>query len=57
MVLLLRISSTVQNKNLPGRKVVYVIVHGVFGEGVGHKKVYSLLTAEGHMVYRPSLTG
>lgn len=36
---------------------VYVIVHGAWGGSWAFKKVDSLLTAEGCIVYRPSLTG
>lgn len=36
---------------------VYVIVHGAWGGGWAFKKVDSLLTADGNLVYRPTLTG
>ena len=36
---------------------VYVIVHGAWGGGWAFKKVDSLLTAQGGVVYRPTLTG
>jgi pimeloyl-ACP methyl ester carboxylesterase len=35
----------------------YVIVHGAWGGSWSFKKIDSLLTAQGHVVYRPSLTG
>lgn len=38
-------------------RAVYVIVHGAWGGSWAFKKVDSLLTAEGCIVYRPSLTG
>lgn len=40
-----------------GKKSIYVIVHGAWGGSWAFKKVDSLLTAQGHVVYRPSLTG
>ncbi len=38
-------------------KPVYVIVHGAWGGSWAFKKVDSLLTEKGAIVYRPSLTG
>lgn len=38
-------------------KQTYVIVHGAWGGSWAFKKVDSLLTVQGHVVYRPSLTG
>ncbi|MFI0429272.1 alpha/beta fold hydrolase [Mariniflexile sp. HMF6888] len=38
-------------------KSVFVIVHGAWGGGWAFKKVDSLLTATGSVVYRPTLTG
>src|ERR687896_130095 len=35
----------------------YVLVHGAWGVGWAFKRVDSLLTAAGHRVYRPTLTG
>lgn len=35
----------------------YVIVHGAWGGSWAFKEVDSLMTAHGHLVYRPSLTG
>lgn len=40
-----------------GPKPVYVIVHGAWGGSWAFKKVDSLLTEKGCIVYRPSLTG
>lgn len=39
------------------QKPIYVIVHGAWGGSWAFKKVDSLLTAGGAVVYRPSLTG
>lgn len=39
----------------PGK--TFVIVHGAWGGGWAWKRVDSLLTARGHTVYRPTLTG
>ncbi len=41
----------------PSSRPVYVIVHGAWGGSWAFKKVDSLLTAKGAVVYRPSLTG
>ncbi|PDH45560.1 MAG: alpha/beta hydrolase [Flavobacteriales bacterium MED-G15] len=38
-------------------KPVYVIVHGAWGGGWSFKKVDQLLTTNGNIVYRPTLTG
>lgn len=38
-------------------KCTYVIVHGAWGGGWDWKHVDQLLTADGHKVYRPTLTG
>lgn len=38
-------------------KHTYVLVHGAWGGGWAYRKVDSLLTAAGHRVYRPTLTG
>jgi len=38
-------------------KPVYVIIHGAWGGGWAFKKVDSLLTETGSVVYRPTLTG
>jgi pimeloyl-ACP methyl ester carboxylesterase len=39
------------------KPTTYVIVHGAWGGSWAFKKVDSLLRAQGHVVYRPSLTG
>jgi pimeloyl-ACP methyl ester carboxylesterase len=39
------------------KPTTYVIVHGAWGGSWAFKEVDSLMTAEGHVVYRPSLTG
>ena len=39
------------------RKFTYVIVHGAWGGGWAFKEVDNRLTADGHKVYRPTLTG
>ena len=39
------------------QKFTYVIVHGAWGGGWDWKPVDQLLTADGHKVYRPTLTG
>jgi pimeloyl-ACP methyl ester carboxylesterase len=41
----------------PDTRSVYVIVHGAWGGSWAFKAVDSLLTQQGHLVYRPSLTG
>jgi pimeloyl-ACP methyl ester carboxylesterase len=42
---------------LPGGKDTYVIVHGAWGGGWQFKTVDEMLSADGHKVYRPTLTG
>ena len=39
------------------KKLTFVIVHGAWGGGWSWKEVDHLLTADGHTVYRPTLTG
>jgi len=39
------------------RKFTYVIVHGAWGGGWAFREVDRLLTADGHRVFRPTLTG
>src|SRR5579862_3038473 len=39
------------------KKQTVVIVHGAWGGGWSWKEVDQLLTADGHTVYRPTLTG
>ncbi len=40
-----------------GAHQTYVIVHGAWGGGWAFREVDRLLTADGHKVYRPTLTG
>jgi pimeloyl-ACP methyl ester carboxylesterase len=47
-------SSVFGQENNPS---TFVIVHGAWGGSWAFKKVDSLMTAHGHLVYRPSLTG
>ncbi len=42
---------------LPAGHYTYVIVHGAWGGGWAFRQVDSLLTADGHKVFRPTLTG
>jgi pimeloyl-ACP methyl ester carboxylesterase len=42
---------------LPAGKDTYVIVHGAWGGGWQFKTVDEMLSADGHKVYRPTLTG
>lgn len=54
----LRAGEKQQTVNRPTRsKSTYVIVHGAWGGGWGFREIDRLLTARGHKVYRPSLTG
>jgi pimeloyl-ACP methyl ester carboxylesterase len=55
VVIITMLYSTVsgQQKN----QSTFVIVHGAWGGSWAFKKVDSLMTAHGHLVYRPSLTG
>ncbi|HEX9705676.1 MAG TPA: alpha/beta fold hydrolase [Gemmatimonadales bacterium] len=41
----------------PSSRLTYVFVHGAWGGSWDWRQVDSLLTARGHQVYRPSLTG
>jgi len=42
---------------LPLRAETFVLVHGAWGGGWAWKEVDRLLTADGHKIYRPTLTG
>jgi pimeloyl-ACP methyl ester carboxylesterase len=44
-------------KSSTKKQPVYVIVHGAWGGSWAFRKVDSLMTAKGALVYRPSLTG
>jgi pimeloyl-ACP methyl ester carboxylesterase len=58
VVFILVASSTCWSQpDTPAKKSIYVIVHGAWGGSWAFKKVDSLITAHGHVVYRPSLTG
>lgn len=52
--LLLSSCTTNAQKSQPS---LFVLVHGAWGGGWAFKEVDSLLTAKGHIVYRPTLTG
>ena len=54
LTLLFFVSAGVYAQN---KKPVVVIVHGAWGGGWAYKKVDSLLTEKGMIVYRPTLTG
>ena len=41
----------------PASHYTYVIVHGALGGGWAFREIDRLLTADGHKVYRPTLTG
>src|SRR3954468_19090888 len=56
VLLLIAFHSNAQ-KASPSKQPVYVIVHGAWGGSWAFKKVDSLLTEAGAIVYRPSLTG
>jgi pimeloyl-ACP methyl ester carboxylesterase len=43
--------------NSPNHKFTYVIVHGAWGGGWAFRQLDGLLTADGHKIYRPTLTG
>jgi len=51
------VSSGHAQKKQTRPQTVYVIVHGAWGGSWAFKKVDSLITAQGNLVYRPSLTG
>lgn len=48
--------SAAQNASKPNPET-YVLVHGAWNAGFGFKKIDQMLRAEGHTVYRPTLTG
>lgn len=59
-ILLVYILVTISFQNLYSQsdnKSIFVIVHGTWGGGWGFKKVDSLLSVKGNIVYRPTLTG
>ena len=54
----LRAADTATNStSAGGRKFTYVIVHGAWGGGWAFREVERLLRADGHAVFRPTLTG
>ena len=55
ITLLLTLSTFVSGQEKA--QTTFVIVHGAWGGGWAFKKVDSLMTADGNLVYRPSLTG
>jgi pimeloyl-ACP methyl ester carboxylesterase len=57
MLLLLSVSDPAFTQNSSSAKPVYVIVHGAWGGGWAFRKVDSLMTEKGAIVYRPTLTG
>ena len=50
-------ADAIQEKNESGSGNTYLIVHGASGGGWDWKTMDELLTAAGHKVYRPTLTG
>jgi pimeloyl-ACP methyl ester carboxylesterase len=52
-----RAADAATNSTAVNRKFTYVIVHGAWGGGWAFKEVERLLRADGHTVYRPTLTG
>src|SRR5688500_601027 len=48
---------TFSQQRIGNDRAVFVIVHGAWGGSWAFRAVDSLLTAKGHLVYRPSLTG
>ncbi len=51
------LAGTITNSPPLDRKFTYVIIHGAWGGGWAFKEVDRLLSADGHKVYRPTLTG
>jgi pimeloyl-ACP methyl ester carboxylesterase len=56
-VFLLMVAGTPGHSQAVGKRPVYVIVHGAWGGSWAFGKVDSLMTEQGCIVYRPSLTG
>ena len=50
-------AATPNSRAIAGDRHTYVLVHGAWGGGWAYKPLDSLLTSEGHEVYRPTLTG
>lgn len=57
LVLLCALHATGAFAQRPAEPKTFVVVHGAWGGGWAWKRVDSLLTARGHTVYRPTLTG
>ena len=57
VVYLLMAANTPVQSQAAGKRPVFVIVHGAWGGSWAFGKVDSLMTGQGCMVYRPSLTG
>ena len=57
LVLLITGCNEVSQNQHPAEGKTYVIVHGAWGGGWAFREVDDLLTAHGHKVYRPTLTG
>jgi pimeloyl-ACP methyl ester carboxylesterase len=45
------------SQSMKSKHYTYILVHGMTGGGWDWKQMDSLLSAEGHIVYRPTLTG
>ncbi|MDX1942236.1 MAG: alpha/beta hydrolase [Saprospiraceae bacterium] len=46
-----------QNQEVTSKSQTFLFVHGAWGGGWEYKKIDSLLTAQGHVVYHPTMTG
>jgi pimeloyl-ACP methyl ester carboxylesterase len=57
LVLRSQLASAADDTGAVKKKPTFVIVHGAWGGGWSWKEVDNLLTADGHTVYRPTLTG
>jgi pimeloyl-ACP methyl ester carboxylesterase len=49
--------ATTNSTSVTDRKFTYVLVHGAWGGGWAFRDVERMLRADGHTVYRPTLTG
>jgi len=47
----------IYSQSMKTNQYTYILVHGMTGGGWDWKQMDSLLSAEGHIVYRPTLTG
>ena len=57
LVILLSTAAAGQDSDQSGASLTFVIVHGATGGGWDWKTVDRKLSAKGHTVYRPTLTG